>query len=138
MEITSFILGMLTIVAVIILTVIVVGLVKINFLTRKIELLQQLCAAIESDLRRELENTNREIWQQFDNTSRDTTMVEKTLMNQIDATRRETDQAVDELHRAVGHESSEGRRYTDSRIDKLIDTYFDMKKVNEKKEILKG
>lgn len=115
MEITSFVLGMLTIVAVIILTVIVVGLVKINLLTKKIELLQQLCAAIESDLRREQENTNREVWKQFEATGRDVTMVERTIMQRIDKEIEETYRSVDEIYRRI----DETRRYIDSRIDKI-------------------
>ena len=120
MEITSFVLGMLTIVAVIILTVIVVGLVKINLLTKKIELLQQLCAAIESDLRREQENTNREVWKQFEATGRDITMVEKTIMqrinNEVDSIHRHEHELETVLHRDI----DETRRYIDSRIDKVV------------------
>jgi hypothetical protein len=97
MEITSFVLGMLTIVAAGISASIVVGLAKINQLTRKTESLTQLCAAIEGDLRREIEEKNQEIWRQFENCGRDTTMVEKTLMNQIDETRRYIDSRIDKL-----------------------------------------
>lgn len=116
MEITSFVLGMLTIVAVIMLTVIVVGLVKINFLTRKTESLQQLCAAIESDLRQELENTNREVWKQFEATGRDVTIVERTIMNQIESIDREHLKHEQDLHREI----DETKRYIDSRIDKVV------------------
>ena len=93
MEITSFVLGMLTIVAAGISASIVVGLAKINQLTRKTESLTQLCAAIEGDLRREIED----IWKQFENCGRDVTMVEKTLMNQVDETRRYIDSRIDKL-----------------------------------------
>ena len=132
MEVTAYVLGMLTIAAVAFVTSIVVGLLKIMKLNK-----QTLDHEVENIYRR-LENEHTEVWRQFENAGRDVTMVERTIMNQIDATRRDADQAIDELHRAVAHESSEGRRYTDSRIDKLIDTYFDMKKFNEKKEVLKG
>ena len=131
MEITPFVLGMLTIVAVIILTVIVVGLVKINFLTRKIESLQQLCAAIESDLRQELENTNREVWRQFEATGRDVTVVEKTIMNQIESIDREHLKHEEDLHREI----DETKRYIDSRIDKVVSSGT----IKEpKRQILKG
>ena len=132
MEVTAYVLGMLTIVTVAFVTSIVVGLLKIMKLNK-----QTIYHEVENIYRR-LENEHTEVWRQFENAGRDVTMVERTIMNQIDATRRDADQAIDELHRAVAHESSEGRRYTDSRIDKLIDTYFDMKKFNEKKEVLKG
>jgi len=115
MEITSFVLGMLTIVAVIVLTVIVVGLVKISKLTKEQDSLRQLCAAIESDLRREIDNIHRHtdelhqgthrrmdeseqtIWREFEKCGRDVTMVEKTIMNQIDETKRYIDSRLDKL-----------------------------------------
>jgi len=116
MEITSFVLGMLTIVAAGISASIVVGLAKINQLTRKTESLTQLCAAIEGDLRREIENQNREVWKQFENCGRDVTMVEKTIMNQIESIDREHLRHEEELHREI----DETKRYIDSRIDKVV------------------
>jgi hypothetical protein len=116
MEITSFVLGMLTIVAAGISASIVVGLAKINQLTRKTESLQQLCAAIEGDLRREIEDKNREVWKQFEITGRDVSMVEKTILNQIDHIDREHHKHEEELHRAIG----EAKSYIDSRIDKVV------------------
>ena len=116
MEITSFVLGMLTIVAAGISASIVVGLAKINQLTRKTESLTQLCAAIEGDLRREIEDKNREVWQQFDNCGRDVTMVERTIMNQIESIDREHHKHEEELHREI----DETKRYIDSRIDKVV------------------
>jgi len=102
MEITSFVLGMLTIVAAGISASIVVGLAKINQLTRKTESLQQLCVAIEGDLRREIEDKDREVWKQFENCGRDVTMVERTIMNQIDETRRYIDSRIDKIRGEQG------------------------------------
>ena len=116
MEITSFVLGMLTIVAAGISASIVVGLAKINQLTRKTESLQQLCNAIEGDLRREIEDKNREVWKQFEITGRDVSMVEKTILNQIEHIDREHHKHEEELHRAIG----EAKSYIDSRIDKVV------------------
>jgi biopolymer transport protein ExbB/TolQ len=114
MEITSFVLGMLTIVAVIIIAVIVVGIVKITQLKAKTKSLEELCAAIERDLRHELDNVynnmerrEEEIRRIIEDTNRDITMVERTLSNQINET----------------------RKYIDSRIDKTLTT---------SKQILKG
>jgi len=114
MEITSFVLGMLTIVAVTIVAAIVVGLVKITQLKAKTKLLEELCAAIERDLRHELDNVynnmerrEEEIRRIIEDTNRDITMVERTFSNQIDET----------------------RKYIDSRIDKTL---------NNSKQILKG
>lgn len=114
MEITSFVLGMLTIVAVTIVAAIVVGLVKITQLKAKTKSLEELCVAIERDLRNELnhvyinlERKEEEIRHIIEDTNRDITMVERTLSNQIDET----------------------RKYIDSRIDKTL---------TNSKQILKG
>ena len=120
MEITSFVLGMLTIVAVIILTVIVVGIVKITKLENKTHNIYQLCTSIEGDLRREIDNVynnmsreNEEIRRVISDTNRDITMVEKTIMNQIDITRQETGKAVHTVRTDLNS-------YIDSRIDKVV------------------
>ena len=98
MEITSFVLGMLTIVAVIILTVIVVGIVKINKLEKQKQNLYQLCISIEGDLRRLIEETHRDI-----------SDVENTIVQRIDEIDRETHREIDQT-----------RSYIDSRIDKVV------------------
>jgi hypothetical protein len=116
MEITSFVLGMLTIVAAGISASIVVGLAKINQLTRKTESLTQLCAAIEGDLRKELDSLNNAVWHEFEKTGRDVTMVERTIMNQIESLDREHHKHEEELHREI----DETKRYIDSRIDKVV------------------
>jgi hypothetical protein len=116
MEITSFVLGMLTIVAVLIVTAIVVGMVKINQLKNKTENLTQLCAAIESDLRQEINNTNDSVWRQFESTGRDITMVERTIMQRIDKVDEEHNKHEDDIHREIDQTKS----YIDSRIDKVI------------------
>ena len=104
MGITSFVLGMLTMVATIIVTAIVAGMVKINQLTSKTENLTQLCAAIESDLRKMIEDVCREmdgrdtnLRRIIEDTNRDITMVEKTLMNQIEETKRYVDSRIDKV-----------------------------------------
>lgn len=138
MEVTAYVLGMLTIVTVAFVTGIVVGLLKIMKLNKQTIYLESRLDREVEHIYRHHEGEHTAVWSQFENAGRDVTMVERTILNQIDAVRREAEQSIDELHRAVAHESNEGRRYTDSRIDKLIDTYFDMKKFNEKKEVLKG
>jgi hypothetical protein len=123
MEITSFVLGMLTIVAVIILTVIVVGMVKIVRLEKQNELLKQLCAAVESDLRHEItnvyDNMSREdegIRRIIEDTNRDITMVERTIMQRIDKVDEEHNKHEDAIHREIDQTKS----YIDSRIDKVV------------------
>jgi peptidoglycan hydrolase CwlO-like protein len=122
METTYFVLGMLTIAAVVILTTLVVGMVKINKLEKSNEQLHELCRAIEGDLRHLISDTNREV-----------TMVEKTIMQRID-------REIEDAHRHIQHEVEEiqkheheletvlhrdideTRRYIDSRIDKVVAT----------------
>jgi predicted PurR-regulated permease PerM len=123
MEITSFVLGMLTIVAAIMITAIVVGMVKINQLKNKTENLTQLCAAIESDLRHEITNVydsmNREdegIRRIIEDTNRDITLVERTIMQRIDKVDEEHNKHEDDIHRQIDQTKS----YIDSRIDKVI------------------
>ena len=98
METTYFVLGMLTIVAVIILTALVVGMVKINKLEKQKQNLYQLCISIEGDLRRLIEETHRDI-----------SDVENTIVQRIDEIDRETHREIDQT-----------RSYIDSRIDKVV------------------
>lgn len=120
MEITSFVLGMLTIVAVIILTVIVVGLVKINQTVKRLNTLNTNLDRHISDIYRNVQEENQSIWRQFENTGRDITMVEKTIMqrinNEVDSIHRHEHELETVLHRDI----DETRRYIDSRIDKVV------------------
>lgn len=109
MEITSFVLGMLTIVAVIILTVIVVGLVKINQIAKRLNNLNTTLNHQVDDIYRNMQSDNQSIWRQFEATGRDVTMVERTIMQHVD-------KEIEETHRSV----DETRRYIDSRIDKVV------------------
>jgi uncharacterized protein YhaN len=131
MEITSFVLGMLTIVAVLILVAIVVGLVKINQLANKSNLLTQLSAAVEGDLRRAIENVyndmsreNEEIRRSIEDINRDITrditMVERTIMNRIDNEVEGIHKYEQEVETTLHHDIDETRRYIDSRIDKVV------------------
>ena len=140
MEITSFVLGMLAIVTVAMVAVIVVGIVKILKLTNHVDEFRRQHIQEVDSIYRHISENQQGLWRQFENVGRDVTMVEKTIMNHIDAKQRELEQAHVDLHRMVEHESEHGRRYTDSRIDKLIDTYFDLvgDKIKEKKAIING
>ena len=131
MEITSFVLGMLTIVAVLILVAIVVGLVKINQLANKSDLLTQLSVAVEGDLRRAIENVyndmsreNEEIRRSIEDINRDITrditMVERTIMNRIDHEVEGIHKHEQEVETTLHHDIDETRRYIDSRIDKVV------------------
>ena len=139
MEITSFVLGMLAIVTVAMVAVIVVGIVKILKLTNHVDEFRRQHIQEVDSIYRHISENQQGLWRQFENVGRDVTMVEKTIMNHIDAKQRELEQAHVDLRRMVEHEAEHGHRYTDKRIDKLIDTYFDLvgdKK--SKKEIING
>ena len=146
METTAFVLGMLTITLVAMISVIVVGIVKIMKLQKQVkETNMYFETCIQNIHRTERENldniyrriseVNGEMWREFERAGRDVTMVEQTIMNRIDKTRQEMDQAIDQLHRIASDLNENARRYTDSRIDKLIDNYFG---IVGSKEIIKG
>lgn len=110
MNIESFTVGIVTVVVFGLVIATTLGILKVASLARDL-----------LTLKRRLEDDEREL-------SREIHMVERTLSNNIDRNREHTHMLL--------QESSEGdRSYTDRRIDKLIDTYFDHKKT--RKEILK-
>ena len=111
MSIGSFAIGILTMIVFAIVVAIVMGVLKVTALAK--ELLP---------LKKRQEDTEREIF-------RDINMVEQTLRNQINRNDESMHRVTDEMHR-------ESKAYTDKRIDKLIDTYFEVKK-NTKKDLLK-
>lgn len=113
MHITSFVLGMLTITLVAMLVVIVVGIVKIiklqklitesnSYFEQCIQNIHRTADEKEQNIYREIENGANGIWRQFEETGRDVTMVERTVMAQIDETRQSV------------------TSYIDSRIDKVL------------------
>jgi biopolymer transport protein ExbB/TolQ len=126
-----FILGILTIVVPIFIGMIIMGLVKINRQQKQIkDLIEQINFQGRDfndtflDIRRSKENDDRNMYEQLRE-------LEKQVQNHLDGLRRET------------------KSYTDSRVDKLIDTYFEMKEVekiknttreivNKTKEIING
>jgi len=145
MGITSFVLGMLTMVATIIVTAIVLGIVKINKLVQEQKALYQLYMDSENNLRR----TGEEVWREMDGRdtnlrhiiegiNRDITMVEKTIMNRIDKVNEEHDKQKEEIYRSINNEVGnihqheneiyrviqseieDTKRYIDSRIDKVV------------------
>lgn len=113
METTYFVLGMLTIVAVTLLTAVVVGLVKINKLTKQQE-------TLNTDYHRELENLHRHIHEMR-------TDLHRMIEQEVEITRKQTEHEIqsihrheDEIHRELCREIEETKKYVDSRIDKTI------------------
>ena len=132
MEITFFVLGMLTITLIAMISIIVVGIVKImklqkqvkelNFnYERSVDTLHRVIDETGESLHRRISEVNGETWRQFELTGKDITMVDKTLQNKME-------NELKDVH-------TNTKRYIDSRIDKLIDTYFGMVGA---KEIIKG
>lgn len=146
METMYFVLGMLSIVAVAFVAVVVWGLLKIRKQEDEIKLLKGL----NEDTHRLVYEVKNEIRQKID---RDIENIHQILSNDrrefIEETRRMSsnfDRRVDDVwggFRDIRNEMVElsksdvdlSKSYTDSRIDKLIDTYFDM--VSAKKQIIK-
>jgi hypothetical protein len=111
-------------------------------LTKQVTDLETTLFQTRGDLYRNIEERIQPIWRQFEDTGRDITMVEQTLRNQIDEIRKQFDRAFDETYIEMGKMSESDRRYIDSRIDKLIDTYFEhvgaKTPPKQKKEIING
>jgi uncharacterized membrane-anchored protein YhcB (DUF1043 family) len=115
-----FILGILTIVVPIFIGMIIMGLVKINRQQKQIkDLIEEINFQRRDfndtflDIRRSKENDDRNMYEQLRELG-------KQVQNHVDDLRRET------------------KSYTDSRVDKLIDTYFEYKKISkDSKELLK-
>lgn len=110
MSIGSFAIGVLTMIVFAIIIAIVIGVLKVTALAK--ELLP---------MKKRQEDIEREIF-------RDINMVEQTLRNQINHNDEGMYRMMDEMLR-------ESKAYTDKRIDKLIDAYFNHKKNN--KDLLK-
>jgi predicted PurR-regulated permease PerM len=131
MEITSFVLGMLAIVTVAMVAVIVVGIVKILKLTNHVDEFRRQHIQEVDSIYRHISDNQQGLWRQFENVGRDITVVEKTIMSQIDQARQETGKATHTVRTDLSG-------YIDSRIDKLIDTYFEHVGAKSKKEIING
>ena len=110
MELQSFAIGIVTMVVFALAIITVAGILKVTRMAS--ELLT---------LKRRLEDDEREL-------SRELNMVEYTLRNQ-------TENQYTGLYQALDDVSRQDKAYTDKRIDKLIDTYFEH--VGSKKQILK-
>lgn len=115
-EITSYVLGMLTIAAVLLLIALVVGMVKINKSEKKINehqkqfnIVYENISRNDEQLRLLLQDTHRDI-------NHDINMVEKTIMNQVQQIDQEHHKIEDDIHREIDQTKS----YIDSRIDKVV------------------
>ena len=125
-EITSYVLGMLTIAAALLLIALVVGMVKISKLEKKISEHQKQFNIVYEKMIRKDEQLHRLL----EDTHRDINMVEKTIMNQVQQIDQEHHKIEDEIHREIDQTKS----YIDSRIDRVVL----QGSIIGKKEIIKG
>lgn len=128
METTYFVLGMLSVFALILIGVITWGLLMINKQQAQIKNLQEDIQGLMRTISTEMEYTSRRIDNERQNIHSDLREYNNRMESQasdiwrqIESTKKDT--------------ISESNSYTDKRIDKLIDTYFDIKK---NKDLLKG
>jgi len=140
METTMFTLGVLSIILAALVALVVYGTVtvlklktEINHIFQQMHENQQLMHRLNEELNREV-NLNAERMRTEANNdlsalSRDVNMIEQTLRNSMNS-------GFDAVERLVHREDAEARSYIDSRIDKLVDVYFDAQKA--KRQILKG
>jgi hypothetical protein len=110
MNLESFAIGIVTMVVFALAIATVIGMLKVVSIAKEVV-----------KLKRRLEDDEREL-------SREINMVESTIMNQLNY-------QVDNMYQAMENSSRSQAAYTDKRIDKLVDTYFDIK--NAKKNLLK-
>lgn len=124
MEILYFILGMLSIIATISIGVIVWGVVKTTKLLKQVKLQEEYIADVNKDLWGGIEHRYEDLQRRLDGMNRN-------AHDRVTDLQREIEKRIDDSNAA-------SFSYTDRRIDKLVDTYFEMKDLNKCKQILKG
>jgi predicted PurR-regulated permease PerM len=128
METTYFVLGMLSVVALIFIGVIAWGMFKISKQQTEIGNLQEDIQGLVRTISQEIEYTTRRIDSERQYIQSEVREHNDRLERQITDIWRGTDIRITDSIK-------ESNSYTDKRIDKLIDTYFDIKK---NKDLLKG
>jgi hypothetical protein len=124
METMYFVLGMLSIIAAAVVVIVTWGLLKIKNQQRSIEILQQRL----DEMPRQFYDETRNITQTYDKRFDD-------VWGQFGEVRRDFGEVRRDIHEMDKGILESSKSYTDSRIDKLIDTYFDV--VGAKKQIIK-
>jgi len=128
METTYFVLGVLSVVALIFIGVIAWGMVKISKQQTEIGNLKEDIQGLVRTISQEIEYTTRRIDNERQNIQLEFRGCNDRFERQITDIWRDTDTKITDC-------ISESNSYTDKRIDKMIDTYFDVKK---NKDLLKG
>jgi len=122
METISFALGVASVLIVLLSTVTIWNMLKVKKLTKEKENLHILINNVEQNLNNKIDDVERHIHETV-----------REVHNVTD--RRSTD-----IYRSIEISSDDSKKYTDSRIDKLIDAYFShYKEIGSKsKQIIKG
>jgi len=128
METTYFVLGMLSVVALIFIGVIAWGMFKISKQQTEIGNLNEDIQGLVRTISHEIEHTTRRI----DNERHD---IRVEVRGNVDRLERQLTDICRGMDSRIEDSINESNSYTDKRIDKLIDTYFDIKK---NKDLLKG
>ena len=101
-----FTLGVLSIILAALVATVVYGIVTVLKLKTDI-----------TNVYRQIHDENQQVYRRFEEVQRDINMIEATMHNQIQ------------------YANTQSNSYTDKRIDKLVDTYFEVQSI--KKQILK-
>jgi F0F1-type ATP synthase membrane subunit b/b' len=86
---------------------------------------------VEKTIMNQIDQTNQELHRRIDQTNQE-------LDLKIGQTKQEVERTIHETHAAIDRVSMGDRKYIDSRIDKLIDTYFEHVGAKSKKEFING
>jgi hypothetical protein len=111
-EITSYVLGMITIAAILLLIALVLGMVKISKLENQTITIKKMIDEVYQSIDHERRHTE----ELLQCTRRDINMVEQTIMNQVRNVDDFHHKMEDEIHREIDQTKS----YIDSRIDKVV------------------
>ena len=123
METTYFVLGMLSVVALIFIGVITWGMFKISKQQTEI-----------GNLKEDIQQLVRTISQEIEDTTRRIDYERQNIQLEFRGYNDRLEKQITDIWRGITDSISESNSYTDKRIDKLIDTY-DIKK---EKDLLKG
>ena len=128
METTYFVLGMLSVVALIFIGVITWGMFKISKQQTEIGNLKEDIQGLVRTISQEIEDTTRRI-------DSERQYIQSEVRENNDRLERQLTDIWRGMDTRITDSIKESNSYTDKRIDKLIDTYFDIKK---NKDLLKG
>lgn len=143
METMYFVLGMLSIVAVAFVAVVVWGLLKIRKQESEIKMLNRINEDNHRLIYSMVEDVNRRINIEIQNLDQVVSNNRREFLDETKELNQHFSRRLEDIWTGFRNEMVElsksdveqSKSYTDSRVDKLIDTYFDM--VSAKKQIIK-